>query len=119
MSYDVSLKDARTGETVELPIAHDIRGGTYQVGGTSRAWLNVTYNYCGILRSVLPEGGLYELQGKTVEETIPLLKEAIEKLAPDDEEDYWKETSGNVRKALEGLLKLALASPIDSIWTVE
>lgn len=34
MSYDISLRDAATGQTVELAHAHNLTGGTYQVGGS-------------------------------------------------------------------------------------
>ena len=54
MSYDISLKDATTGDTIELPVKHIMTGGTYRAeytGGEfvptpiSDAWLNITYNY--------------------------------------------------------------------------
>ena len=42
MSYDISLADPVTGETLELDAPHHMRGGTYEVGGSTRAHLNVT-----------------------------------------------------------------------------
>ena len=45
MSYDISLADPVTGETLELDAPHYMRGGTYAVGGTTDAHLNVTWNY--------------------------------------------------------------------------
>lgn len=45
MSYDISLTDPVTGETLELDTPHHMRGGTYAVGGTTEAHLNVTWNY--------------------------------------------------------------------------
>lgn len=45
MSYDIRLTDRVTGETLEATAPHQIRGGTYAVGGTTELWLNVTYNY--------------------------------------------------------------------------
>jgi len=44
MSYDIYLNDA-DGETLNLPSRHVLKGGTYALGGTSQAWLNITYNY--------------------------------------------------------------------------
>ena len=45
MSYDISLRDPVTGQTLQLDAPHHMRGGTYQVGGTTDAHLNVTWNY--------------------------------------------------------------------------
>ncbi len=45
MSYDITLNDPVTKETIELDAPHQIKGGTYAINGTSEAWLNVTYNY--------------------------------------------------------------------------
>ena len=50
MSYDISLKDPVTKETIEVKDAHFMRGGTYALGGTKELWLNVTYNYGRIFR---------------------------------------------------------------------
>jgi hypothetical protein len=44
VSYDVYLADI-DGEPIYLDEPHDQRGGTYELGGTREAWLNVTYNY--------------------------------------------------------------------------
>ncbi|RYZ69291.1 MAG: hypothetical protein EOP09_07955, partial [Proteobacteria bacterium] len=57
MSYDISLTDPITKETLELGEAHHMRGGTYCVGGELGARLNVTYNYSGHLGRVLKGAG--------------------------------------------------------------
>ena len=44
MSYDIDLLDPVTKKTIELDFPHAMRGGTYAVGGDTRASLNVTYN---------------------------------------------------------------------------
>lgn len=49
MSYDISLCDPITGETLETESNHMMIGGTFAVGGTRELWLNVTYNICGKL----------------------------------------------------------------------
>ena len=114
MSYDVCLKDPVTKKILELDSPHHMRGGTYAVGGTKMAELNVTYNYAPVLYRVLPEGirGLY---GKSGAETIPLLKTAIEGLQDDVSEDYWDCTEGNVKRSLTQLLSLAQMRP-DGVW---
>ena len=54
MSYDIYLCDPVTHETLELPAAHMMGGGTVRAemrdgalvqATTTEAWLNVTYNY--------------------------------------------------------------------------
>ena len=45
MSYDIELKDPVTKRVIELDAVHMMTGGTYAMGGTREAWLNVTYNY--------------------------------------------------------------------------
>ena len=52
MSYDIRLTDPVTGETLQLDSPHEMRGGTYQHGGTADAWLNITYNYGPIYRRI-------------------------------------------------------------------
>lgn len=50
MSYDVELRDALTGKTLQTDIPHFMRGGTYAVGGTHELWLNITFNYGPLFR---------------------------------------------------------------------
>lgn len=115
MSYDIYLVDPITKSTVEFESPHDIAGGTYQLGGTRDAWLNVTYNYSKHFYRVIGEKGIRTIYGKTGLESISILEDAIEQLNTDTTDDYWEPTEGNARKALEGLLELAKAAP-SAIW---
>lgn len=115
MSYDISLTDPVSGETLELDSPHQMKGGTYAEGGTTEAWLNVTWNYGGIFRSVMGAEGIRSIYGKTGAESIPLLTDAIDKLGGDTDPDYWKATEGNVKQALVQLRALAQLRP-DGIW---
>lgn len=115
MSYDISLTHPVTKETLEVESTHYIRGGTYAMGGTKEAWLNITYNYGAIFRKVLGENGIRSIYGLTGAESIPILKEAISKLSDDVDNDYWKPTEGNAKASLHGLLALAQLRP-DGIW---
>ena len=124
MSYDLDLVDPVTGAVLESEEKHDLRGGTYVLGGTCSLSLNVTYNYAEIARRVLPaaegrEAGIRGLDGRTGEETAPLLEAAADALdiEDDDEPDYWKPTAGNVRRALLDLATLARMAP-KGIWRV-
>ena len=112
MSYDIELRDPATGQCIELPEKHNIAGGTQELGGTSRLWLNVTYNYCEHFYRVLDkENGIRGLYGKTGEACIHILEAAIDKLTDDVDADYWKPTEGNARQALLGLLAFAKMRP--------
>lgn len=114
MSYDIELVDPVTKATLQLDNPHDMRGGTYAVGGTVDAHLNVTYNYAPIFHSVI-DGGIRGIYGKTGAESIPILKSAIGKLANDVDADYWKATEGNAKRALSQLFAFASLRP-DGVW---
>lgn len=116
MSYDLTLVDPVTKEALHLDTPHLIAGGTYALGGTTECWINVTYNYAPIIYKHIPEG-IRGFADKTGAETIPLLKDAISKLGDDVDDDYWKCTEGNVKKALCGILAIAQLRP-DGIWEV-
>jgi hypothetical protein len=45
MSYEISLLDPVTKQTLQLDRKHQMQGGTFEVGGTTAVELNVTYNY--------------------------------------------------------------------------
>ena len=111
MSYDISLKDPVTKETIELKEPHFIRGGTYAVGGTKELWLNVTYNYghyyyeatdkdprfahdevsCyyadGTTGPIKTEYGIRGIYGKTGAESIPMLEDMIQRITEKYQKD--------------------------------
>lgn len=81
---------------------HEIKGGTYCVGGTTEMALNITYNYSDIINRKMEELGIlkedsysyaYYLNGKTGAETIEPLKKIISSLKDDA-------TEGNAKKSL-------------------
>lgn len=130
MSYDIYLTDAVSGETLELDAPHHMRGGTYVMGGTREAHLNVTYNYGAHFRRVFParpwregdsnhdkEGvkGIRTIYGMTGAESLPVLTAAIAQLGNDVHPDYWEPTDGNAKRALIQLHALASLRP-DGIW---
>jgi len=130
MSYDIQLSDPVTGETLCTAERHQIRGGTYQMGGTTQMWLSITYNYAKHFHPAFKEfedadrldgfdgkplSGIRILYGKTGAESIPILKAVIAKLGDDVDADYWKPTEGNAKRALLGLLAFAQMRP-DGIW---
>lgn len=116
MSWDCCLVD-KNGKPIVFDEPLDMKGGTYQLGGTQEAWLNITYNYSKIIRNVLGYS-LYDLNGKLVKETIPTIEKAISKLSEEDKtENYWDATEYNTKKALEDLLLLAKRCE-DSYWMI-
>lgn len=137
MSYDISLCDPITGETLETESTHMMTGGTFTVGGTRELWLNVTYNYADwyYRPDVFPiiEGeskGIRAIYGLTGAESIPVLKKAIDtlkKLNEDISEEertelekhgttgYWMPTKENAIRPLCQLLAMAQMRP-DGVW---
>ena len=114
MSYDIELVDPVTKESLELEVPHHMRGGTYAMGGTTRAHLNVTYNYYPHLVHVGPDG-IRSIYGKTGAESIQMLEDAAAQLGDETDPDYWKPTEGNAKRALLQLAALAKMRP-DGIW---
>jgi len=114
MSYDIYLKDPVTQERLLLDSPHHMRGGTYQIGGCPEAHLNVTYNYYPHFKS-LGEKGIRTIYGLTGAQSIAVLRACADKLGDDVDDDYWKPTEGNAKKALLQLIALAEMRP-DGVW---
>ena len=131
MSYDIELCDPVTGETLELDSPHQMKGGTYCLGGTIECRLNVTYNYGIHYRRIFGDEnvelssydkmfgggvtGIRKIYGMTGLESIPVLEDGIAKLDDDVDTDYWKPTEGNAKRSLIQLLTLAKMRP-DGVW---
>ena len=119
MSYDINLLDPITKEVIEINDAHFLRGGTYQMGGSKELTLNITYNYSKIFHRVIQpkntpseyKTGIRSLYGITALEAIPILEAAISNLKDDVDEDYWKATEGNAKRALNNLLTMCKMRP--------
>lgn len=118
MSWDFDLCDPVTEKVLETDEKHFMFGGTVCAGGTKEMTLNITYNYSDIINKALGSNGYASFfNGKSGAETIPILKEGISKLSDDVDDDYWKATEGNAKRALSQLLALAQMRP-DGIWHV-
>ena len=105
MSYDIDLVDPVSKEVLQVENPHFMKGGTYQVGGSSELSLTP---------STTPsedKTGVRSLYGMTALEAIPYLERAVSQLADDVSSDYWEPTEGNVKKALIQLLTMCRMRP--------
>lgn len=117
MSWSVDLIGP-DGKTCQVD--RHSEGGTYAMGGTNYAAMDVTYNYGKIFQLAFGEGfaGFREfLNGRKAADVIPGLKGAVEKLGTNRWEDYWAPTPGNAGHALSILLGWAEQHP-DAVFTV-
>ncbi len=115
MSYDVSLHCPCCTQVVR--VEPHTEGGTYELGGSDRAALNVTYNYAPHFRRWIDPEGLCWLDGKTAEFTLTRLLNAVQDLKGERGEDYWAPTEGNARHALSILVGWARLHP-KAYWSV-
>ena len=144
MSYDIYLRDRVTKETVHFDTPHQMAGGTYAVGGTTEAWLNVTYNYAqwyykdGVFPDRGEKGkdfhngltGIRSIYGLSGADSIPVLEHAIKALESITEDltekeiqeykdggasGYWTPTRENAIRPLYQLLAMAKMRP-DAEW---
>lgn len=137
MSYDITLNDPVTKEPIQLDTPHQMRGGMYAMGGTTEAWLNITWNYAdwyykpGVFAATKEESkGIRTIYGMSGAQSIPVLEKAIRALQEDlddltpeeikEYEDhevrgYWTPTKANAIKPLYQLLAFAQMRP-DGVW---
>lgn len=108
MSYDVYMTYS---DKKECLVPHHEEGGTYALGGSNAAWMNITWNYGQWYQIVLGQKGIREIYGKTGLECQKLLSEAVERLGTHRANDYWKSTAGNAGYALTILLRWSILHP--------
>lgn len=107
MSHDVVLL-GKDGQPVQVDRHRD--GGTYVLGGTTEADLNITYNYGGHIFPWI-DGGIRGLHGKRAGDCIDDLTRAVEALGVERDRYYWAATPGNAGYALSILLRWARQHP--------
>lgn len=112
-SYGKDLPDACPVPCYRLvEVERFTDGGTYPIGGTTEAELNVTYNYSEWFYKYLDgESGLRWLDGKTGAEAYPRLVFAVDQLGTKRSAYYWAATPGNAGAALDRLAKWAKQYP--------
>lgn len=109
MSWDIGLINPKN-QCVYNDVDKIEAGGTYELGGSTKTILNVTYNYSGIYQFGL-------LHGRKAGDTIKELEEAVKRLGTEQDNDYWKPTEGNTGFACSILLGWAKLHP-EGIWQV-
>ena len=110
MSLDITIKN-KNGDACELDYKHHLIGGTYAMGGTDVATLNVTYNYSPFYAELWDGKTLTSLDGMKTSDVTLMLAQAILKLGTQMSSNYWDATPGNAGKALSDLLVLCCAFP--------
>jgi hypothetical protein len=114
MSFWVYLENDKEAVIVE----RHAEGGTYVLGGTTEAELNVTYNYSPFFfKHLNAESGLRWLDGKRASDTIEHLENAVAALGTSQDTDYWNATPGNAGYVLGILLEWAKQYP-GATWGV-
>lgn len=98
MSWWIYLDD-ENGDVIDTnEVRHE--GGTQVLGGCTEAELNVTYNYgCHF--------NFPELHGQSAKVAKALLIQKYDKLKDNEDNDYWKATEGNVKRAIKTLIGFA------------
>jgi hypothetical protein len=100
-------------------------GGTYVMGGSEAAELNVTYNYGAPIRDVWsedpdPQGsGVLSrlLHEKRAADAVPTLQLLVARLGTDYTPNYWEASPGNAGYTLSILLNWATQHP-DAVFRV-
>jgi hypothetical protein len=93
-----------------LTVERFMDGGTYMVGGSTDAELNVTYNYG-------KHFDFKQLNGLTGAASAPIMDRVIAKLGVQRAADYWEPTPGNVGHTLAILSRWATQHP-KGVWRV-
>ena len=109
MSWDINLLDPITMKELTSDVKHELKGGTYCVGGTDELWLNITYNYGEVYCK--HDFCIDDLDGKDAADCIPILDRVISELKDDVSDDYWEPTEGNAKRALIDLRALCKIRP--------
>ena len=92
MSYGVHLREPN-GNVCQ--IERHSEGGTYVVGGTTDAHMNITWNYVEYFcEHIDKQQGIRWLYNKKAKDCIPRLEEAVKKLGTERNNDYWAPTAG-------------------------
>jgi len=105
-----------------VKVSRHAEGGTYVLGGVTRAELNVTYNYGARFREAIPEVHGRDIlvrliDKKTGRESASILERIVAYCGAERNCDYWEATPGNAGHAASIMLAWANEHP-DARWEV-
>ena len=101
------------GKKKPVTIDSHCDGGTYVMGGSDEAELNITYNYSKFYYQALDKrNGLRWLHNKRAHKCLYRLRKAILQLGTQQDMEYWNATSGNAGYALDILYQWARQYPM-------
>ena len=101
---------SKEGKLVEVEPFEE--GGTYCLGGSDTADINITYNYGPYFHICLDKKkGLRWLDGKKAKDAMARMERAVKELGTGKDDNYWKPTPGNAGYAPSILLKWAKRHP--------
>ena len=156
MSWDIALCDRKTGEELSLPVPLFVRGGTIpavqnpytgelEQAPTETASINITWNYSPYYYEATegdkrflhqedgeePSYGIRGIYGKTPEESIPMLKDMVERIRKKymNDDGIWKmserkrvryfdENGKEVRDAFGAVLKKIPMTEKEEVYQV-
>lgn len=104
MGYSLNL--IKDGVTAKLPCPVLVGGSVYSLYGTEVAQYATTYNYSEHFREAFGnERGIYNLEGKTAAESVPMIEEAIQRLSEENKPPTVKELKAKIKKYQKALEK--------------
>lgn len=133
MGWSISIVDEK-GEVVSAPETHQLKGGTYALGGQKELELSETFNYSSTLRNVFPWRtinnqvvyGIWTLDGMSTEDAKHLLVQAVNQIIEEGvtenvslmpHDNYWEPTLGNALAMLLRMLELSRLGK--GYWRIE
>lgn len=133
MGWDISIVD-KDGKVIKAHQKHQIRGGTYAIGGQEELQISETFNYSSTLKNLFPHKivlnevlyGIWVLDGLSTEDAKPLLIRAVNKLIEEavaegvslvPHDNYWEPVLGNVLAMLMRMLELTRLG--SGYWRIE
>ncbi len=115
MGWDISLINPDGGHPV---VALHHAGSIITVGGSTSAWMNLTYNYSPFYYKLFPEDmDLKWIRAKKAGDTIEVMRAVLAKLGEETSDSDWDPTSGNAGHALKTLKAWHEQHP-DGLWCI-
>ena len=113
MGWDIRLENP---DGTRPQVDRHQAGSTIMIGGSTEAWMNLTYNYSPYYYTYFPEDkGLKWLNDKPAGATIEMMQTVLDKLGDAPSDNYWESSAGNAGHALGILISWARQHPT-AVW---